>query len=561
MILKFILPRPARGRIFICHYCNALGYFHLTLDAKEITTKHSMLESPNPDPSYGKRPVTFTADIYIVSPKDLIETIKDALEQKLLLHRTKKIIKFGNNQSFSAICGVSEETVVNTIPTNLALVIPETASAQAVLTARFDELVLDLGVSSYASRISLAIRDSETYSNGQGYVPKALKQGNLVRIVQTWLEDLPSQTQASLPLTIPELLSLGSWTYTIYSPLLLLSPTAFKREPWQMILKADLASELPALYNLICTRLHVTHIAINAPISFFAASSPNAENVLRSPSSLTTLHGDFNVVQPSSPKAFEEAFWVSTRQHGVSQTWSPLYTMFSRGNISEKARILSMPGLKASAGSPQSAETSVVDLYAGVGYFAFFYVKAGASKILCWELNPWSVEGLRRGAGMNHWSVVVANENHAWETEPELEQARLIVFQEDNKKASVQIEKMRKRIPPVRHVNCGFLPSSRESWSTAVAVLDPVQGGWIHAHENIAVKDIDGTRATITRIFDNLVNLESGSLRRAVSCKHLERVKSYAPGVMHCVLDIHIAPAAMPPHTTDAITNQLMYST
>lgn len=35
------------------------------------------------------------------------------------------------------------------------------------------------------------------------------------------------------------------------------------------------------------------------------------------------------------------------------------------------------------------------DFYCGIGYFSLSYLRNGA-KVLCWELNPWSIEGFRR---------------------------------------------------------------------------------------------------------------------------------------------------------------------
>lgn len=195
---------------------------------------------------------------------------------------------------------------------------------------------------------------------------------------------------------------------------------------------------------------------------------------------------------------------------------------------------------KEGLGGTEPGESSAVDLYAGIGYFAFSYAKAGVGRVLCWEINGWSVEGLRRGAEANGWGVRVVN------GEMECGEERLVVFQESNEQAARRIEGMRDSIPPVRHVNCGFLPSSKESWETAVEVLDPVQGGWIHAHENIAVKDIDSRKKTIVEIFAALAEKHHGCHPvRQVHCEHLERVKDYAPGVVHCVLDISIIPVVV----------------
>src|SRR5690606_18256943 len=112
---------------------------------------------------------------------------------------------------------------------------------------------------------------------------------------------------------------------------------------------------------------------------------------------------------PPRQEDLENAFWVSTKQNGIFQTWAPRYTMFSRGNITEKARILDFH--RGDAGLERRKKSLAalkglwaVDLYAGIGYFVFSYAKRGM-RVLCWEINPWSVEGLRRGALRNGWKV------------------------------------------------------------------------------------------------------------------------------------------------------------
>ena len=227
--------------------------------------------------------------------------------------------------------------------------------------------------------------------------------------------------------------------------------------------------------------------------------------------------------------------------------------MFSRGNIVEKARLLRLPALRAERLGCAPEACSAVDLYAGIGYFAFCYAKMGVGRVLCWEINPWSVEGLRRGVGLNGkergkrgWGVRVVGGEEVLEEGWEGGQEKVLVFQGDNQHAGARVEGMRSRIPPVRHVNCGFLPSSAPSWPVAVRVLDPTIGGWVHAHENIAVGDIESRKADIVARFDALANPDAANPQCIVCCEHLERVKSYAPGVIHCVLDIHITPIQSP---------------
>lgn len=234
--------------------------------------------------------------------------------------------------------------------------------------------------------------------------------------------------------------------------------------------------------------------------------------------------------------------------------------MFSRGNISEKSRLLSLDSLTvAGLGGKSPRITSAVDLYAGVGYFAFSYAKSGVGKVLCWEINPWSVEGLRKGAEMNGWNVKIVQTGvgAAQETDKtkELngEENKLIVYFESNEHAARRINIIRESIPIIRHVNCGFLPTSEPSWTTAVQALDPIQGGWIHVHENISAQSFNHRQKEITGIFKELVESNHHHHLRGkapvsqwtVECVHFEQVKNFAPGVVHCVLDIAILPSSL----------------
>ncbi|KAI4284814.1 MAG: hypothetical protein L6R38_001150 [Xanthoria sp. 2 TBL-2021] len=356
------------------------------------------------------------------------------------------------------------------------------------------------------------------------------------------------------------------WTYTVYPPMLLLPSTFFSKESSHQLLAGPLEPNLPEIWHIICRKLNVTHIAISKPIP---AKAPNASaalegdasepNILRSPTDLTPVYGEFGEANlPPTEENFQRAFWVSTVQNHIVQVWSPLYTMFSRGNIGEKTRLLKLLSPASASGAKpllrESSGSSAVDLYAGIGYFAFSYVKAGLDKVLCWELNGWSIEGLKRGAKKNGWTTKVVLEDgqerdplsNNGQDDAESGNEHLLIFNESNCNAAKRVERLRSRIPPVRHVNCGYLPSSSGSWDVAVQVLDPLQGGWIHAHENVGLQDVDRRKSEVVAIFRDLVcqchKADSEAYRFHVECQHVERVKTYAPGVTHVVFDIAILP-------------------
>ncbi|KAL8856371.1 MAG: hypothetical protein Q9178_007008 [Gyalolechia marmorata] len=384
----------------------------------------------------------------------------------------------------------------------------------------------------------------------------------LVRALREWL-DLLELKGVAASATPNFFLNDRRWTYTLYSPMILLPSNFLSNESWRQLLAGPFQPHLPELWCIICKKFKVTHIAINKPIPTKASTASEGDmsepNILRSPTDLTPLHGDFGKANlPPTEENMPCAVWVSTVQNDITQVWAPMYTMFSRGNIGEKTRLLNiLPPTSAygvEAFSRKSSGSSAVDLYAGIGYFAFSYVKAGLKPVLCWELNGWSIEGLKRSAKRNGWTTKVVQENwhrddmlrHEDLDDTESVSEHLLIFNESNSSAAKRVETLRPQIAPVRHVNCGYLPSSSGSWDVAVQVLDPLAGGWIHAHENIAIHDVDRRKGEVVQIFRDLVGQYQTASSRAyrfhVECQHIERVKAYAPSVTHVVFDIALLP-------------------
>ncbi|KAG5263573.1 hypothetical protein AALO_G00266270 [Alosa alosa] len=222
--------------------------------------------------------------------------------------------------------------------------------------------------------------------------------------------------------------------------------------------------------------------------------------------------------------------------------------MFSFGNITEKLRIASFNC---------SGET-VVDLYAGIGYFTLPYlVHAGAAHVHACEWNPDAVKALKRNLQLNKVSD------------------RCTVHQGDNRK--LPLEDLADR------VNLGLIPSSEEGWPVACRLLRRDTGGVLHIHQNVssAVPSTDTRRQaalpaadeqiaaegenktrvslnaprgshrdreawrtwaedTATRCAKLLTDLARGAWRTHIM--HIEHVKSYAPHIHHIVLDLECTP-------------------
>lgn len=405
--------------------------------------------------------------------------------------------------------------------------------------------------------------------------PKSKPPSPISAAIQEWF-DAHSSELSVLDASAESLVAEAPKRWVTYEPMILLPSGSFTLPAWNEVLSAVSADCSNDLWKILLrkigdkTREKVTHLAANDGIPLTVATQTAAEgaahssseeqqqheNILRSPIGLRILHGDFG---PSDTPGrivtsddFDRALWARTKQNGIHQTWAPRWTMFSRGNVKEKARLLAFHD----APSPPSEDSSqlahrvqpravlsqswAVDLYAGIGYFVFSYAKLGM-RVLCWEINPWSVEGLRRGARANGWSVKIIQGAELARPTCELvsDDDRIVVFLESNEEASRRVHELRSHGLglPVKHVNCGLLPRSDDSWEAARAILGRVGDGWLHLHENVGVNDIERRKTEIQGLFDGWD--DRGGRDRATKVENVELVKTFAPDVWHCVFDVY----------------------
>ncbi|XDG03619.1 hypothetical protein ABKA04_003234 [Annulohypoxylon sp. FPYF3050] len=369
--------------------------------------------------------------------------------------------------------------------------------------------------------------------------------------IRTWFNSLSSTHQPQTQ--FDDLISRAPKRWTVYEPMVLLPSGSFEADIWKELLSSPPAEQTDALWTQILSSIsaksggvgtRLTHLAINEgiPAALYANSENGApENILRSPTGLRILYGDFGPASADGTAPdFGNAFWVSTKQNGVFQTWAPRWTMFSRGNIKEKARLLDFHKSRSSNDGTVLNDALAVDLYAGIGYFTFSYAKLGM-QVLCWELNPWSVEGLRRGAQGNGWSVrIVQDEADLALPMKELVSGgeQIIVFLEDNRHAARRLRALDEL--NILHVNCGLLPSSEASWEDSwdIATRSQAEEMWFHLHENVGVADIEKRREEIEQYFLDLGRKDGCD--RTARVEHTELIKTFAPGVWHCVFDLYI---------------------
>ncbi|KAM3867378.1 tRNA wybutosine-synthesizing protein 2 homolog [Diretmus argenteus] len=219
--------------------------------------------------------------------------------------------------------------------------------------------------------------------------------------------------------------------------------------------------------------------------------------------------------------------WVTHIDNGIRYEFDVTKSMFSAGNITEKLRV---------AAFDCRGET-VVDLYAGIGYFTLPYlVHARASHVHACEWNPDAVKALQKNLEGNG----VSN--------------RCTIHQGDNRQLPL--------CDLADRVNLGLIPSSEEGWPAACRLLKRTTGGVLHIHQNVAsplqntamnhaalrVSAKQADRAvwqawandTASCIGSLLQDITGGPWRTNI--QHIEHVKSYAPHIHHVVLDLECRP-------------------
>lgn len=267
--------------------------------------------------------------------------------------------------------------------------------------------------------------------------------------------------------------------WELLGDLVVLPIDAFNTTKWKRLLHGVGAIEKEKLFSDVAVALGGHRLARQHQIQ---------DNITRSPQ-LTLLHGDSG--------------WVEFTDHGVEFGFDAEQVMFSSGNVTERHRI----------GSIDMTGETVIDAYAGTGYYTLpMLVRSGAAHVHACELNPASVLGLVWGAQANGV------------------EERLTVHHGDNQETLPLLTESADRC------HLGLLPSSEAVWDHALACLKP-SGGWLHIHMNIESDNVESwSDATLGRL-RSIAKAMGRSW--TVSCHHLERVKSYSPGVLHVVLDVH----------------------
>jgi len=156
---------------------------------------------------------------------------------------------------------------------------------------------------------------------------------------------------------------------------------------------------------------------------------------------------------------------------GIHYDFDVMKCMFSSGNITEKIRISRF----------NCERETVVDLFAGIGYFTLSYlVHAKANHVYACEWNPDAVEALRRGL---EWNLGLQ-----W-------QDRCTLLPGDNRNTCP--------MGVADRVNLGLLPTAKASFAVAAKALKtpgPGEFKWLHVHANVDRREADPSLTTVKKI-------------------------------------------------------------
>jgi len=213
------------------------------------------------------------------------------------------------------------------------------------------------------------------------------------------------------------------------------------------------------------------------------------------------VDGEFR--RPQVERIAGDATETEVVEHGIRWRFDAARIMFAAGNRTERRR---------AGGLVRPGET-VVDLFAGIGYFAVPAARVGrAARVLAVEKNPEAYRYLRENAALN---------GVADRIEPVLGDNRAVPLS-----AGV-----------ADHVFLGYLPDATPWVARAVPLLRS-EGGQLHVH---CVADARGGREAAV--------LRASAAARAAGARpngpaSAREVKPYGPGRVHVVVDLPLRPPA-----------------
>ena len=185
------------------------------------------------------------------------------------------------------------------------------------------------------------------------------------------------------------------------------------------------------------------------------------------------------------------------KENEIKYKIDPQKTMFSSGNMNERIRMANI----------SNENEIVVDLFAGIGYFSLpIAVHSKPKKVYALEKNPIAYDFLKQNISLNKVNDII---------EPMLG---------DNREIAP------KNIAD--RVIMGYFGNTKDFLETAIKCLKN-NCGIIHYHDKFSQKDIPD------KAFDQVKKITANLNIKAKLIK-INKVKSFAPGINHYVLDVKI---------------------
>ena len=201
--------------------------------------------------------------------------------------------------------------------------------------------------------------------------------------------------------------------------------------------------------------------------------------------------------RPSVRLVWGEGTRTVHREHDVEYEFDAARQMFSKGNVHERLRM----GMIVRAGE------TVVDMFAGIGYFTLPMAKLGSPKLVhACEIDPEAHAFLCKNVARNDvGDVVEAQLGDCREVAPRGVADRVVM---------------------------GYVGGTEGFLDVAMEVLGD-GGGIVHFHEKYGVDQVPDRPMTAVVA----AAAEAGRSARLLSWRG---VKSYAPAIVHAVLDIEV---------------------
>jgi len=222
-------------------------------------------------------------------------------------------------------------------------------------------------------------------------------------------------------------------------------------------------------------------------------------------------------------------------ENGIRYRFDVSRIMFSSGNVDERIRM---------AGIRMGGET-VVDMFAGIGYFTLPVAKySGAARVLACEINPLACEYLRENIELNGLSMdqdraggptvnpaVDGFAGHPGDSSRDRSVSSTITVLEGDNRDTAPVN-------TADRVIMGYVGTTHEFLPGALAALKGGRG-ILHYHETcpnelLEVRPMERVEGAVHD------HCREQGIRREVELLNMRKIKSYAPGVTHVVLDVKV---------------------